>query len=225
MKIISKFKDYYDSGQALDQEREDVFVREYSCLENEKEFLKVDRRLAIPLLQDDYQVIHVCFCGKVYAGVKLFYKVNEKLEQVVVYTDKQLKTALEKYGIKEIKQGKQRWVSRRFFTKPIGSLDEYSKYVSSFNPIDIHRRFKSPIVIQAVADNYHKPAILVNPILREFEFQKVMNPQIAWQEISMFYFGVLGYNEKPMIQISDSDMKWKKGFDNWSFKKLPTKKK
>ena len=41
----------------------------------------------------------------------------------------------------------------------------------------------------------------------------------------MYNSGVLTNTEDNMIQISDEDRKVAKGFDDYSFKKLPSKKK
>ena len=45
-----------------------------------------------------------------------------------------------------------------------------------------------------------------------------------YQEIGMYYFGVLGCTEKDTVNISDIDMRKQKVFDKMSFKKYPKKK-
>lgn len=66
--------------------------------------------------------------------------------------------------------------------------------------------------------------VWLNPCLKDFDFYKVFDSFTAFQEISMFITGVLGENKIPPVQISDTDMRDAKGFDERSFKKDPTKK-
>lgn len=71
----------------------------------------------------------------------------------------------------------------------------------------------------------YKNAILVrNPILKDIQFQKLVDPYTAYQELSMFFGSVFANDEDNMVSISDRDKAVSKGFDKWSFKKPPTKK-
>ena len=48
---------------------------------------------------------------------------------------------------------------------------------------------------------------------------RIKNSYSAFQDIYMYISGVLGNTEKNMVQISDKDMLYKRGFNKWSFKK------
>jgi hypothetical protein len=62
-----------------------------------------------------------------------------------------------------------------------------------------------------------------NPILKEFDFQKIVNPYEAMQEIEM-YIGRLAENNLPKMPVgSDKVIAESKGFDKWSFRKIPEK--
>lgn len=64
-----------------------------------------------------------------------------------------------------------------------------------------------------------------NPILRDFDFQRNVDSYTAAQEIEM-YLGKLAINETPPMPVgSDEVIAASKGFDKWSFRKMPTKKK
>ena len=63
----------------------------------------------------------------------------------------------------------------------------------------------------------------LNPCLKNYGFQKIFDSYAAFQEISMFLGGVLGSEAAPMVQIEDKYIKEGHGFDEWSFKTLPTK--
>ena len=68
-------------------------------------------------------------------------------------------------------------------------------------------------------------AFLINPILKEFEFYKVVDAFTAFTELQMFIGGVLGVGEKEIVEIEDKYKIGQHGFDKWSFRREPTKKK
>ena len=69
------------------------------------------------------------------------------------------------------------------------------------------------------------PDLVVNPCLRDLEFQRVVDPFTAHQELSQYLSGVLTNNNEPP-QLTDQKVKRDKaGFDNNSFKtRSPGKK-
>ena len=97
------------------------------------------------------------------------------------------------------------------------------KNIMNFDSHDIHRKFNTPIFMYHVKEN--KKKIIINPNLKEFKFYKVIDSFQAFQEIQMFIGGVLGSNENEMIEIADKYKIKKHGFDKWSFRKEPQKKK
>lgn len=67
-------------------------------------------------------------------------------------------------------------------------------------------------------------AVIRNPRLQDVEFQAVIDPFTAFQEISMYLSGVIGSKGNPMVQLSDDEIRDKHGFDPvYGFRKLPTK--
>jgi hypothetical protein len=66
--------------------------------------------------------------------------------------------------------------------------------------------------------------LILNPCLKPAQFYRIKDPYTAFQDIYMYISGVLGTVSKETVEISDKDMRDKKGFDEWSFKKLPSKK-
>jgi hypothetical protein len=67
--------------------------------------------------------------------------------------------------------------------------------------------------------------LIINPVLNDFEFIKVIDPVTAYQEISMWIGGVLPKSDNAMINITDEDRIKQHGFDKRSFRKDPTKHK
>lgn len=78
-----------------------------------------------------------------------------------------------------------------------------------------------------IVPHYHKSAyIYTNPILKDYQFQKLFDQFQAYQTIRAYLGSVLTTNKEPVpLNVSDKDMIYKKGFDDKSFRKAPTKKK
>lgn len=77
------------------------------------------------------------------------------------------------------------------------------------------------VPVWAMTDN----AIMLNPCLRTLQFEKVKDPWTAFQEIMQFISGVLGQPARETVDITDRDMARQKGFDDWSFRRMPGDKK
>ena len=59
-----------------------------------------------------------------------------------------------------------------------------------------------------------------NPILKDYDFQKIVDPYTAFQEIQMYISGVLSTGDKnPQWPISDKLKAESKGFNDLSFRR------
>lgn len=104
------------------------------------------------------------------------------------------------------------------------ALNKYSweKFINAFKPdipIEIHQHFKTPIL--ALSPYVFKAGLqlIVNPCLKEFDFQKIKDPYTVWQEISMYLGNELVSQMDPNPPISDKVRAESKGFDDWSFRR------
>lgn len=68
-----------------------------------------------------------------------------------------------------------------------------------------------------------EPKVVYNTQLKPYEFYRVHSPYQAYQELSM-WFGNQAAPSKPIPHISDEVMAEAKGFDKWSFRKEPKRK-
>ena len=66
--------------------------------------------------------------------------------------------------------------------------------------------------------------MIFNASLKDYEFFRVVEPYTAFQEIQMFMSN-LAVPLKPIPEIPDKIMVDIKGFDKWSFRKMPKDKK
>lgn len=67
-------------------------------------------------------------------------------------------------------------------------------------------------------NNANHLEVTKTPTLKKLQFQKLLDSNTAYQEISMFFCGVIGTTEKEIINISDKDLRDAKGFNDKSFK-------
>lgn len=233
MKIISKFKDYYDSaiGQGIDPNL--IYLRE-------KKEIKVKNNPDDPavgeissswfhrstLIDSSYYSFHAYllgFCGKIYPMIYV-KKVGEDKGECF-YKFETFKDSV--YG-KSIDGDKKmrRWMRSQM--NGISTQVSTSNIEDFFNQntsrlTSVFAEYNTPVFLYG-RWNQHKE-IRTNPTLKNFEFYKVQDPFSCFQELSMFVGGVLKSPEKPMVELTDKDRIAKHGFDKHSFRKLPEKNK
>ena len=251
MRIISKFKDYYDSVQAYGQDSRLVYVRK-------KEEFIVDKDSPSGIIIDKiFQVIPnspdinftryqgdtgkiIGFCGNLYPVWKLkrFFKDDHAYfngRDTYVYNCVEAEQILRK--------------SKNYSTALEGFLNnKTSSYYHTFNKTSITKTIaqvnNSRKQLEYIFYDYKVPCFLIewrneyvgvkyergykitlNPILKDLRFYKNKDAFTAYQDISMYLSGVLGLNDPETVSISDEDMKDQKGFGHkYAFKKEPSKR-
>lgn len=222
MRIKSKFKDCYDN---LQSQSLPLYIRETSV-----EHLPLDECFNFR----DPNNVHGCivgFCGEVYFA---YYQTieNDSYQRKVFYTPESL---LEHFPTVVSKENWSRWGegSKRDFLEYRKS--QFGEYFGYDLPTDVKNKFKKhfsitcPVwIIKSDGYNYTTGRdncyIIKNPNCRHYELYKLFPVQKMFQEIEM-YLGGLASPDKKIPAVSDSDMIVAKGFDNWSFRKEPTKAK
>lgn len=176
------------------------------------------------------------FCGKMYFFLEMNLKDNMgsryydckdyrktrkycyKLEDIDTYVRHYFDDEdYEAYSNREYK-GKSKWpVSQKRFQfeamfEAIGRWPNTSK-AFEFYHCPIFRAYQAS----------GKQFIVINECLKHFEFIKVFDPYAAYQELAM-YLGNQAIPIKPIPKLDDKTMSEIKGFDKFSFRKDPTKK-
>lgn len=238
MYIISKHKDYYDGvAGTTGIDKTIVYERQIIEEDNRKKFPKPfqikrtawnDKNPFIDIFRadidrkktekyDDGYCFIVGFCEKLYLGWKLIHTAKGWDEALGVSCD--VKRTDIVYGYENV---------REFFKTQYwgNNYDDNVRYIESYDPLHIFREINSPVFILD-GDN-RRPrkdhVFTINPILKDYEFYKVMDTFTAFQEIQMFISGVLGTGEKEIIEVEDKYKIPQHGFDKWSFRREPTKK-
>ena len=238
MYIISKNKDYYDGVVGtVGMDKTIVYERQTQEITENKEMPKAFRvkryswsdnnsflnlcRLDIDREKsskyDDVDGFIVGFCGKLYLGWQLYYKTEEWNEE---YGRKEEVTKTDIiYGYDNVKD----YLKGSYWRS---NVEDDLQYFERYNPIQIFRELNTPVFVY---DDYRgrprrEAQFIVNPILKEWEFYKVVDAFTAFTELQMFISGVLGTGEKEIIEVEDKYKIGQHGFDKWSFRREPSKK-
>jgi len=243
MYIISKHKDYYDGvvgsmgiDKTLVYERNseeitdsNLFPKEFRRSLNagwhgvnrDNPFLNIkhgdiDHKKTKKYKKTNFFIVG--FCGKLYLGWKFQYEIKKISEETgLIYDDWETDII---YGYENAKE----FLKDNYWRS---NFEDDIKYITNYDPIGIFRELKIPIFIYD--SDRKKPRMsevfIKNPVLKDYEFYKVMDAFTAFQEVSMFIGGVLGIGEKEMIEVADKHKITQHGFNKWSFRKEPTKKK
>jgi len=241
MRIISKFHDYYDSAMAYGHDENGyVYLRHQTTLPKDEaelvipeEFHKSTKYRAWNSGQLYVRKMGIGFCGKLYPmfvlrdprthGVYHYFHTPEELRVFVeTYLDKSYYNELTKP--KTYSKCYRRYGTSREKSK-LDKLQSFYDKWNEFELMDPFIKFKVPLFTYAITrEDYSGDYVVVlNDVLSYYKFFKVFDAYTAYQEIDMFLSGVIGNTEDNMVQIDDKTMRDQKGFDDYSFKKLPTK--
>lgn len=238
MRIISKFHDYYDSVQGIGYDPDLIYHRvqdqnvlELDTIRSEWRKPKFIMPFDMPQLSEsffeyinltkwrntlpsDCTLYLIGFCGKYYLVLRHAGDPPQNFfdeDSVVEYYSQYCADNKFKYNWFEL----------------FGKLGE-SKIKPFHDEIEPFRCINCPVFSIELKSYYsvffERKIITINPSLADFQFYRLFDTYTAYQEIAMFISGVLGWPENDMIKISDTDMRDAKGFDEYSFKKRPTKR-
>jgi hypothetical protein len=166
------------------------------------------------------------FCGKIYPLItcetlpapledaRIFCYSEEAVDKFIEENcDKHQKSKYHAKGYVRNGIGLRSREVKKFFLEGEQHKDNYEKKFEEK---------KSPIFVCKSTIRW-KRTIQWNACLKDYQFYQVFDTYMAYQEISMF-LGSLAMPEKPIPTLDDKTMAESKGFNKWSFRKEPTKK-
>jgi hypothetical protein len=177
----------------------------------------------------------VVFCGRVYPCLEFtiapdgdFY--GPRIKKVYCYTPEQAtdlyrehlsKAEQKRFFGPHKKQARWSWYGQSMLER----IEEFFDVTgdSSKDLMDFHHKVEVPIVMLSVG-NGRNPALTFNPVLKDVQFFRIVDNFTAYQELAMFVSGVLGGKSPKTIEVSNDIKIAKRGFDKWSFRKEPGKK-
>ena len=227
MRIISNYKDYYDSLQ--DYSDSTIWNRQYSFItDNEEGLNKVWKKLDIfsyydkKYNKDSYTHILpliLGFCGQYY---KYIIRI-ESLSSNSLQFDDELFNPNSKNSYNLLDVSKENNI-RKIFSSSFFDLD-----VSFLLSENLFTRYNSPVILFVplfFKDELRKQSssifhIIINPSLKKLGFSKKKDIQQVYQELDMFVSGVLT-NKEDRPELSEKHRQGAR-FDKYSFRRLPEK--
>jgi len=212
VRVIDKERDYYDIGQGLGYDATVTYVRARKEIDHNGWY------------GND---IYVGFCGEIYHGLYLSHYYRFPSTRVV--------TPAYCYSIEDV----DRWVDEHYddkdkdwyYSKPGAKCRGGTMLRKEREGFFEKRGFEHYKALFAehnapifVVDNSQRK-VFINPLLRPYQFQKVKEPYIAYQEIEQYVGGVLLSPVSPIPEVPNDVMVEIKGFDpKWGFRKPPKDK-
>lgn len=244
MKIISKFKDYYDIGSSYGVDDSIVYVRNKEVVASKERISPRDVMDILNIQTDSawrfgkwgiyarsgYNIIVVGFCGVLYPAVMIrnkkttakysidlydfFFDWDDNIEELITYNE---------YDSRLIER-----LRVALNTKPVYDDEMFHYYNTPIfiipeSGLKLLNMWGLEPVTPARGSDINQ--IVKNPCLRDIQFFKKVDPYSAYQEVMGYVSGVLASNQCDTDGISDICRRDSKGFDKWSFKTPPTKTK
>lgn len=240
MKILSRFKDYYDSISHQYMDKKILYIRDPKVIEIDRKEVPEVYNFEIvnykvnPAQPWYFNMEIIGFCGKLVPVVTIATWSDEqdphKFQKVKFgfYTIEEVRRFVKENRI-PIEEGKRyRWFYS--YSETLDSLARFLESTKDFNKLnDFFRKYNVPAFsIRMQPDTYRSRRnpiqLVLNPMLRNYAFAKVKDPFSAHQDLYQYVGAFLSQPEREMIQISDLDRLHKHGFDKWSFRKPPKPK-
>lgn len=241
MLISSDFHDYYDSILSYGIDKEVVYNRKYSLFSEKNKFPDAFKGInslydttfntakyffSTTIYKNVILINHITigFCGKIYFcyditddnGTRfLLYTENdfEKFFDTASFTDK-----------RKLKDAKDGWLNKdkkRIRIYECISRKSFRKLKQDVNINKISLFESAPIWTYTVCQRKSITNLELNPCLKHLNFQRIIDPATAFQELFMFIGCFLSKKENEIVHLSDNDMRDEKGFDEKSFKNIP----
>jgi hypothetical protein len=224
MRIISKFKDYYDSAAGMGIDKELVYLRKTEVIKKVEigfepvgwYVVSITMKQMHQSLGTAYHAINKCilgFCGRSFPVFNIGDRYFCSYEQVVRQMKKDLDPKSFKEAIEDFETPKRYSMDRG---SKRGRLLLWAKEIREFNPLEWHFKYKVPIFLYEDKTN----KVILNPPLKPMGFAAIKSSYEAFQEIGMFLSGVLGSHDDPDQIKDDKVLRDAKGFNDMSFKNI-----
>ena len=229
MRILSKFHDYYDGVQnqggfdntlIFNRESSEIagkFPIDYSSSSysrwnkyiSEFKIYCFNNRNNNPYRHHYWEAntILIGVAGKLYQGLEIKVWNLGEFTTKIVWSLSSLQSFLSIFNIKLTNKDEYKY--------SLDTVEEFEKYFNFSKDLSswmIENKYS------IVCSTGKCETLIINPCLKEFDFQKVINPYTLFQELSLWIGGVLTNN--PIIEpIPDKYKIEQYGFGPWSFRK------
>jgi hypothetical protein len=161
------------------------------------------------------ETIVLGLCGK----LKMYFKYYNSQNKVILYDDIEKyinKLILAKHLIKSDKQ-LLRKNKRKYINDKVRNFENWKKvYENNNKNIDVFLKLNTPLFL---LQRHFKTNLIINPKLRDYNFQSKYSPYEMYQMIEQFLTNELAQSFDKPDNISDELKRDAHGFDKWTFKK------
>jgi len=233
MRIISKFKDYYDGVGAGDLDHIPVYERHEKQIEliqpfprgwRQSKYLIVNRNNKVSgfksglVTERSLYTYVIGYCGELYPILKVVQDNGSISKYWYEYDVSTYLNYVEKprWSFDRHEQNLNEWLELIKTLKLKDIFKEHNVPVFIFDGFEIDTRKGTQPVLQ----------VTLNPRLRKYEFYKVKEPYTAYQDIRVYVGNDLAHDTEVDVPTGDDKtLAESKGYDKWSFRKESTKEK
>ena len=240
MKIISKFKDYYDSASSYGVDESVVYVRKLEVLD-EGEVSYMADAWDYGDTEIEFSKFGVLgFCGELYPLITK-YEPRDRLGRydsptpdTVLYGRDAVEMRLKDHTDRDRKyedktfvedEGRPWWNSKTY-------QEIYDELVKNERLKQIFAELDTPVFYVRPSGKINRKdqrvwlRVIKNPCLKELGFFRMKSAPVAFSEIQQFISNALAKDTEVEVPVGDNEVIGRsKGFDSHSFRKEPTKKK
>ena len=220
MRIIDNRKDYYDCMQSTDTDKTTLWIRQSATVHyTEKTWPLPSIPMRYRGTEPDIAQSIIGFCGKLYPWLFVFPGDKTSICRKDTDVDDIVRTH---YGERDqLMYFRERWhhSNMRHATDIERFFEDCKARESSF--MKLFEEHRTPVFVAQYGFN---PSIEFNAILKPLEFFRAFPPAQAYQDIVSFMSN-MAVPMKPIPKLDDKTMAAVKGFDRFSFRKDPTRKK
>ena len=246
MRIISKFKDYYDSAAGYGVDTSVIYERTSKPLPSwsreedrqadvlqYREIAAACRAMVHPdrfrqlYRHAEFKTVFVGVAGKIYVGLILPHGTFDEEKQLWQRIRDGMYCEMyawkpENLTDKQLDQKiENAWPNTTEVTtvREWFALNENARVVEN---VDLFTKYNmvSFVAVQTSAGT----SVQINERLQDYGFQRMMDGFTAFQEISMFVTGVLAQQDQMTHVPTDKELLYARGHDDMSFKTPPTKR-
>ena len=228
MRIISKFKDYYDRGARYGVDLTRVYVRE-TIVMNAPVYMSSKNKYLKTFTCYNGMMCIVGFCGKLYLyGDYTHLPVlmsRENVKHWILHGEDAIGYSI---AIDE-KHLKLRGVTRPMLVKNRDYGINYNRRTAEemlssemLKGLFVEHNVPTFLLCMRKDDDsaIRRDRLVLNPCLKDVAFYKVIGPDRAFQEIEMFISNQLASDTKVDVPVGDDNViRDSKGFDKHSFRK------
>lgn len=236
MRIVSKFKDYYDGASAYGIDKECVYVRHTKDLDCKHYVYSDLEHYFTKNYNFEYpnEGFFIGFTGQIFPGIAILKRSRFPIMEIdrnIFFSSDEVIDYMESEGFN---LGGRKYLSSRYrdcerysLTSALDLKDffetdrNYMQHLFQDHKCPVWMLRDDPKSYLGVLRRKKSSILTLNPRLKPYRFARVKDPVTAFQEIHQYLSGVLGNKENDMVKIDDKYKAEARGFNKWSFKNLP----